>query len=89
MEQIILSFAKVIIFVGAIAWLIYGLLVIWLALRGWRRVTWNDRTKWPFFFRQWQKMGKKGHKVIATRDTVSEAVRAEVQYGDGPSKEWK
>lgn len=53
MEQIILATLAVII----IALFYYAIGTVWLGFHGWRKITWNDRTKWPFFFRSWRRIG--------------------------------
>lgn len=77
MRDIIILSLGIGLIVVLVAWFTYGLLVIWLATRGWHRTTWNDATKWPFFFREWEKRSLKTKKTLIRVSTFRDALQTE------------
>lgn len=70
----------IICIVVGIAFLFYmikALAHIWLYDRGWKKWTWNDRSKFPFFFHLW---GKDGDPSRYARPNIYRAVRWELGW---------
>lgn len=61
--------------------MLYSIAVCLLAIRGWVKITWTDRTAWPFFFSKWEKRGPRGTHWVMTLNppTFWEAVKYEVK----------